>query len=261
MKKRTIFSFLIGVSIVVLLIVIPLFIARIIDVRTFSWMPENNDWIGFWGSYLGGILTLFGVLITIIYTKKEEYRKKKLAIRPYISIKDLNYNIQAEELNIIRLGGNLGGLNHEDSYIFIKNISLACRLANVGLGTAVQLYIDDYKIENKNYSMHTDVVGGFCVGDIYTLNLSFTSIHLDKNDATDRFIRESDSLKKQYPDATTLVKVNFSFCIEYKDLLGTRLRQEIVFYNHLSNKFPCTVDSIQHWVIERVGEPQEITSQ
>lgn len=51
-----------------------------------NWLETSNDWIGFWGGYLGGLFTLIGVLITINFSKTDTYEKQRLSVIPYISI-------------------------------------------------------------------------------------------------------------------------------------------------------------------------------
>ncbi|WP_294359034.1 hypothetical protein [uncultured Clostridium sp.] len=55
----------------------------LINICLYSNIPTHNttdgDWLGFWGSYLSGIISLVGVVLTIIYMKNEyEDTNKKI---------------------------------------------------------------------------------------------------------------------------------------------------------------------------------------
>lgn len=82
---------------------IPLFIAILFNTAIFSFAPgEIGDWIGFWGSYLGAIVSISGVLYTTYLLIENERKKTSKAdlqndvkkVREMIinkSVKELHY--------------------------------------------------------------------------------------------------------------------------------------------------------------------------
>lgn len=66
----------ITITMFILAIISPFLISWIVSLDDFLWfeMPTSNDWIGFLGSYMGGLFTLLGVLLTL--QKQYEQNKK-----------------------------------------------------------------------------------------------------------------------------------------------------------------------------------------
>lgn len=95
---------------------------HIIDINT------NNDWIGFYGSYLGsilgGIVTLFGIKITLENEKNKEQIKKQEQIMPNIVLRlkpCLNSNSN-EYLNVEVISMGEGNAYNAKLYYFKNKI-------------------------------------------------------------------------------------------------------------------------------------------
>jgi len=70
-----------AVIIVYIFLTLPLLIANVLSVDWFGFAPGKADaWIGFWGSYLGGIVGLAGVVVTTLFTirKNDELKDKEI---------------------------------------------------------------------------------------------------------------------------------------------------------------------------------------
>ena len=150
---KTIFYIFIGL---LLLFLVPYLIARMMNISYFSWIKISNDWIGFWGSYFGGILTLIGVFLTIQYSKNEGNKKQKLLIRPYLSI-TMTENV-LDMPNYLGLAGNIDEVERGECYLYIAELNIHAIMRNVGLGTAVQLVIRDMQLLDKTYTTTTNTL-------------------------------------------------------------------------------------------------------
>lgn len=68
-------SWLLFVIIIIGLMLLPLLVEKIvvdgIGIVLFTTQFENELWFSFWGSYLGAIITVIVLFITIQYNKKE----------------------------------------------------------------------------------------------------------------------------------------------------------------------------------------------
>lgn len=69
------------------IVVIPIIIGIIVSIPGVSWLETSNDWIGFWGSYIGaiigGLMTLLVLSATIkdSHQTQEKIRRQELAAR------------------------------------------------------------------------------------------------------------------------------------------------------------------------------------
>lgn len=120
MKKRWTELFLMGIFI---FIIIPLFIAFILSFR-FICTDTSNEWIGFWGSYLGsvlgGLITLFVLYQTLKENRLSQLRREKIDFCNYISelVGKLCRKINEKDIYILRyveLEKEVGG-NKKDVY-------------------------------------------------------------------------------------------------------------------------------------------------
>lgn len=103
------------------IIATPIFIYLLLAVIPATPGIGKEAWVGFFGSFLGGlfggIATMYAVFSTLKDNKDREDKSKKLSIIPYI-----NAEIEFEENN------------KETTYFF--------KFSNVGLGTAIELTIN-----------------------------------------------------------------------------------------------------------------------
>ena len=74
-------SWLLFVIIIIGLMLLPLLVEKIvvdgIGIVLFTTQFENDLWFSFWGSYLGAIITVLVLFITIRYNKKETNNRLK----------------------------------------------------------------------------------------------------------------------------------------------------------------------------------------
>jgi len=53
---------------IVSILIIPFIVNILVSIPSLITHDTSNSWIGFWGSYLGGFVTVVGVYITIDYS-------------------------------------------------------------------------------------------------------------------------------------------------------------------------------------------------
>lgn len=73
-----------------IIIILPIMVGLIVSLP--GTVCRENDWIGFWGGYAGGIITLVGVFLSIIYYKEQDEKKNNENIRKaaFIFLNDMH---------------------------------------------------------------------------------------------------------------------------------------------------------------------------
>lgn len=95
------------------------------------------------GAIIGGFLTLIGVYITIIHSKKEKINELELQYSPVLLldvVENINYVGEQRELNIL-----FNSQKFDDSNLMYGNSLL--KISNVGRGEAKDIIIDVRNIE------------------------------------------------------------------------------------------------------------------
>ncbi|WP_155008747.1 hypothetical protein [Priestia megaterium] len=75
-----------GITAIVLVVFSPIVINFIVKSKPWFGVEaaDNNDWIGFYGSYIGGIITLIALVVTIRYTNHQYKDQDRKRVQPYI---------------------------------------------------------------------------------------------------------------------------------------------------------------------------------
>jgi len=127
------------------ILVIPIFMNDIIFKNNYPSTVSDDGWASFFGSYIGAILTLFGVVLTIKNLEKENkkaskenneriLKEKRLEVLPYLTVSLLDDTIP-ESYSIIPVGIKDFDINYN---YYEKTIKLS--IMNEGLGPACDLY-------------------------------------------------------------------------------------------------------------------------
>lgn len=245
---KTIFYIFIGL---LLLFLVPYLIARMMNISYFSWIKISNDWIGFWGSYFGGILTLIGVFLTIQYSKNEGNKKQKLLIRPYLSI-TMTENV-LDMPNYLGLAGNIDEVERGECYLYIAELNIHAIMRNVGLGTAVQLVIRDMQLLDKTYTTTTNTLQTLAVGEVASISIELLSQGIEEEyypqNIVDKQLFQSDNRGYR--------SVFFKFACEYEDLLGNKLQQNVILVSGKIHDFPADTEVLR-WYLYSVSKPREV---
>ncbi len=136
---------------IVIIIGLPLAIDWIIIGNSFPSNIPNSDWVGFLSGYIGSIVSMAGIIITIIYTSKQNKKDRENQVRPYCTVRFVpaGKGIKTQStLNRFSIGcGEVH--DNPDCYeclIFVKNI---------GLGPAIEfdIAIDDFDDGREHYGL------------------------------------------------------------------------------------------------------------
>lgn len=77
-----------------------------------DWFVQNKEWIGFWGNFLGGILTFGGVLLTLKYQKKEaEEQNIQFEEQLKIEKEKVEYFIESQERSFLVVNTTQGNID------------------------------------------------------------------------------------------------------------------------------------------------------
>lgn len=194
---------IIGIAVVVA--IIPFCVTLAVSLNVLKYVDTDNQWIGFWGNYFGGIV---GAIITVLvfkwtiknnrFERNEEHR---IQVLPAMGYKVLNVKqIDARS---------------DSDLIFTegfpqKNLYFELNIKNIGLGSAQECRLGAWRIGNKT----------FLVPDI-------TNMILQGNEITVPIVLDFPG-EKEY-DEEIGQEVIFFRQITYKDIFGNLYGQEIPF--------------------------------
>lgn len=132
--------------------VISIILINLVNYANVESLPiaHNTDWIPFYGSFIGaiisgimgGLITLEGVKETIKYSKKASEEEDRYKIKPYLHIQ-INGSGGSSEKDIVEVN-NIGEIRGN-----ANDIEFSINLKNIGLESCVNIYINDTLIENS----------------------------------------------------------------------------------------------------------------
>lgn len=227
MKKRT----LLGA--ILLLVVSPIVINLIVKSKPWFGVEaaDNNDWIGFYGSYIGGIITLIALVVTIRYTNQQYKDQDRKRVQPYITIKQGDrkkyLNNEGSKAPSASLGMyytrlEMDKVEKDEKDVYFEKLILRGDLINIGLATAVNIEFYDIYIEKKhltysfgNYSYHA-----IAAGEKIDFIFSFADLVIEN-----KFL--SDDSKEMIESEDEFNKFYMVFSMRYEDLLGNKYVQKV----------------------------------
>lgn len=203
---------------------------------------DNNAWLSFWGSYIGGVCTLFAMIITIKFEKNNRQEEKRLSVLPYLMfrISECEYtfdtstykygeNVKNDKLMASMNYIEILGSKKENDKKYIKHRSyfkLTCK--NVGIKSAIDI---------KILRISTNFINTISVmqRDILDVNDMFKylfELHLNKENRGCKDVNDE-----------------ITFVINFKDILGNNYIQEVTipyytFCNESTSKFYFRVGNI-----------------
>ena len=136
---------------IVIIVGLPLAIDWCIIGNSFPSYISNSDWVGFLSGYIGSIVSMAGIIITIIYTNKQNKKDRENQVRPYCTVRFVPAGKGIKVQNTLeRISFGCGTVHEKpDCYeclIFIKNI---------GLGPAIEfnISVDDFDDGREHYGL------------------------------------------------------------------------------------------------------------
>ncbi len=201
-------------KIIFFLPVVPILVGCIVSFSAVDWLETSNDWIGFWGGYLGGLCTLIGVLITTNYTKNDSNEKQRLSVIPYITIEpsttlDVEYSSE-----MLCLECSITDPRKKDhSSYFFDEITLAGNYKNVGLGPVINCFIRDIKIGETKISNTTS-----------TNKMSVLALNEESY-----FVLWFLDIGLAHEHLNSELEIDIKFNFYFEDVLGNKYKQEVIY--------------------------------
>lgn len=167
-KQKRIWVFItLFIILLVIIVLIPFLIDWLIIGNSFPSNISNSDWVSFFGGYIGAIIgaliSMSGIILTILFTKSQSKEDHELQIRPYCSIRFVPNDIPREKgervLGILMLKCEPSRDNSPryNCVIYVKNIGLGpaidfkCRMPSPddGRNHSLVLHVQDKALMNS----------------------------------------------------------------------------------------------------------------
>ena len=82
MKNKVLYVMAVIGILSIVLIIIPIAAGALVSIDGPAWLETENEWIGFWGGYLGSLVgvgaAIYVMKITILHEKEERKRREKI---------------------------------------------------------------------------------------------------------------------------------------------------------------------------------------
>ncbi|MEA5048439.1 MAG: hypothetical protein VB034_07470 [Eubacteriales bacterium] len=200
------------------------------DIQVFKWMRSDNDWIGFWGGYLGGLCTLSGVILTIQRSKKEASDNQRISIMPYLAIvKDRivekNIPIIKISLHNIPLGVEEKGSNR----FYFKELIIEGTLRSVGMGHATNCRIEEIIVEYKKTIYPTGTESIVLQERETPFFITLHEFGLHDEDISERFNHEYESYFSRKAFIPKEPELQITFELRFEDVIGNKYEQHVVY--------------------------------
>ncbi|MEK4822853.1 hypothetical protein [Priestia sp. FSL R5-0680] len=224
MKIRPLYL-LLGITTILLLVCSPIGINFIVKSKPWFGVKaaDNNDWIGFYGSYIGGIITLVALVVTIGYTTLQYRDQDRKRVQPYITIKQLYKNFARDDtvsvepvMGLVDL--TIGQQKKKDD-VYFKEFELYGEAKNIGLGTAINIYFDNIYFDNKKINQRTSSYHAIAVGENIVFRFTFLNLILEEEFLNEKY-------KKQKEEGL-IPNVYMNFSMFFDDMLGNRYTQQV----------------------------------
>lgn len=134
------FKWFIGV--IIIIFGIPLFLEFCIFRNDFPSVLKNSEWASFLGSFLGGLISLVGIYLTIKYTQAENKKERELMYKPHIRICACKPD---EKFDYICIPTKSNCCYTENG----KNCGIGIKIKNVGLGPLINFSLSEFKYVHK----------------------------------------------------------------------------------------------------------------
>ena len=218
MKIRPLYL-LLGIITIFLLIISPIIINWIVYSKPWFGIKvaDNNDWIGFYGSYIGGLITLIALVVTIGYTTWQYKDQDRKRVQPYITIKriyddrfptDETVSVD-EELYLV---AGLSEKKQSDTDINFEHLMLSGEVINIGLGTAINVTIEDISFDNRVFEEGTSKLQAIAVGDRVHFTIALSELVIENKFLSKEYIEIKKSGEVPY--------IHMNFVIRFNDMLG-----------------------------------------
>lgn len=197
-------------------------------------VTTSNDWIGFYGDYLGSLITVIALAITIIYTTNQYKDQDRKRIQPYITIKQLHKNRYKNEVaeltNEDYKMGLIAGLSEQKTNIndiFFNEVEFYGELMNIGIGTAINIKIKNISIEKRKFEYFTNYIHALEASGKFIFRIHFIDLVI-KNELQNKEYKDSLKLINESTEEIRIYEIPsivMNFNIIFDDMLGNTYEQ------------------------------------
>ncbi len=235
-RKKGIIGIIIVLTLIVVVFGVPLIIDWLIIGNSFPSNISNENWVSFFGGYfgaiIGGIFSMIGIAITIIFTNLQNNKEREANVRPYCDISVSRKPILSKHIGKAEI--------RDTSHINRPIYNCFVNIMNFGLGPAIdfRLYLDKKDTERlfsyiplniMQYDKVNDVIG-LLPGDAADIILSF-QFDIDPVSPEDLMLLSNPVLlqKKYSPEEIMQMYPNYEIVLHiiYHDLYGNYFKQGI----------------------------------
>lgn len=241
-NKGLIIAICLIVIIVIVMLISPSLYMRFVVEDSIPEDLQNESWINFMGGYIaaivGGVISLFGIMATILFTNEQNNKNRALQIKPYFALSKrdpLEKNYTKRPANVLFCGDGLESSN-------VKKDIVTLRLKNIGLGPANNIQLSFLPpVDKRNawrgiFTESTDeiVYEAFAKDDFELLTITVAVVFDDINECDLELVGEhlqpTFKTLDKYPNFIIPIKLSYS------DLLGNNYKQEFELQGLISTE-------------------------
>jgi hypothetical protein len=222
------------ITIIIVLVMLPILVGLIVSISLFGWLETSNDWIGFWGGYLGGLCTLVGVLITIKYSKTDSDDKQRLSIIPYISVERNALITIDERLIPIGLAYGMGESRDEKHILFFDELKIVGNCKSVGLGPVINCRIEDIKVCERRIDSGTSKISVLTINSETYFLLHFLYMGLYPEQLKREFLEYYNEFWSASSKQSRIPEIDIEFYFHFEDVIGNKYKQKVSYYGQVS---------------------------
>lgn len=217
--------------VLVFIFIIPFVTSIFIAIPSLVKHNTNNAWIGFWGSYLGGLVTVIGVYMTIKYSINQYLQSRHDTIRPYLTVKQLYKTEFKDDVSHYKpydfhLGLSGNPVNESGDTIVIKEFENYGEIINIGLGSALNLSIVDAKINDCQIGYASSYHSLGCE-DKVLYQFYLVDLTISKSNLPDEFLQGYDDFISG--KSNEIPELQFAFNIVYQDMYERYYSQKVKY--------------------------------
>lgn len=165
------------IFIIITVILIPIYVNLLMSFST-PWTNGNeSDWISFYGNFVGGVITLIALFITLKHNESDQNKLRHDSVRPYIRAWHLNGAVDCDDL--LRKVPTYDFVYSPNKKAFLKKVKFddgngnrdmfirGLVVENIGQGIAAELTIKLKDDKNNSYGINDTVSLGVGNKEIY----------------------------------------------------------------------------------------------
>lgn len=202
----------------VVIILSPLIVGLIVSIKIVN-ITTSNDWIGFYGAIIGGLITYFSIFmsmkgirsqittqeaannltkIQLAYEKKKIEEERRLNVRPYINEYSGSTEHSIKYFSVIFEKHELEGHVFQDDMVI--------KIKNIGLGPIISLRVTGLiDVHSELYVQYNDEVKSLEKEGVMELKVSYMHSNVYLSNTYQIVMEYQDILDNLYSQTITLV--------------------------------------------------------